>query len=40
MSFRKMFLTAAVFMVTVAGQMPGQEAEQRGAPLNLLPLNL
>lgn len=36
MSFRKMFLTAAVFTVTVAGQMAGQEAEQRGAPLNLL----
>ena len=37
MSFRKMFLTAAVFTVTVAGQMAGQEAERRGAPLTLLP---
>jgi hypothetical protein len=37
MSFRKMFLTAAVFTVTVAAQMAGQETEQRGAPLNLLP---
>ena len=40
MSFRKMFLTAAVFTVTVAGQMAGQEAERRGAPLIYFPLNL